>query len=784
MNVDEKLIVMLEARVSEFEKKFRGAERTGTRSYRNLERGSTRATRRMESDMNRTTTRLNQALGTTAAKFGQFGKAFGAGLLAGGAAAAATGIATGVRRATGELAQLSAEAKRAGVSVEALQALRFVGEQNRVGIDAMVDGLKELQLRADEFIVTGKGPAAEAFARINMSASDLARGLEKPDQLFLDIIGRLEELDDAARIRVADEIFGGTGGEQFVQLIDRGEAALRATAEQAYATGQVLDAEVIAKAEELDRRFSEMERRVGNALKAAVVNAADSLLNFDQHLDRTFAKLDAIDRFDLGDLSLDGVPDDLDAVAAKAEDIGAAYEDLTALASDAAQALRMAAFDAGANGFSEIGLDMHAVGEELDNLVLAYRENRIEAAQFGAELGVLTGQAEASVNAVDGLNGLDMSGVIGQIGGVTSALGGIVSMAAAAAQAVLSIPGTGDAGVYGEVGARGDPRDFVPASDLAPETSTRPARPPFELGVPNVARPVPFGGGGGGSGGGGGGRSPADEFRELLEETRQETLDLEAEAAAMLVLAASGRDVGDALEFARRKTELLREAQAAGKEITPALEAEIDALAEAYARAGVAASDAADDLRKIEERSEAGAARMTDIFSSVLSGSLKAKDAIAGLLIEMGKVQLLRGFTGLASSGADKGVLGALGGMLGFASGGYTGDRPETEVAGVVHGREGVLNARAMRTPGAREMMESLNAGRFPQAAATSNAGAESGGTVRVVGGDLTLSDGGAIMAQVQVVAENNVRAGIVQYDRTLPGRVNKIRATTHERLR
>ncbi|MDP2227105.1 MAG: hypothetical protein Q8J78_06475, partial [Moraxellaceae bacterium] len=46
----------------------------------------------------------------------------------------------------------------------------------------------------------------------------------------------------------------------------------------------------------------------------------------------------------------------------------------------------------------------------------------------------------------------------------------------------------------------------------------------------------------------------------------------------------------------------------------------------------------------------------------------------------------------------------------GFATGGYTGDGPTNQVAGVVHGQEGVLNAPAMRRLG-RGFLDAANAG-------------------------------------------------------------------------
>ena len=92
----------------------------------------------------------------------------------------------------------------------------------------------------------------------------------------MEIFGRLEDLDDAARIRIADEVFGGTGGEQFVQLLGQGEEALRGTMARAHEVGAVLDEEMISKAADLDRRFSDLAARAGNFFQTVIVSAADA----------------------------------------------------------------------------------------------------------------------------------------------------------------------------------------------------------------------------------------------------------------------------------------------------------------------------------------------------------------------------------------------------------------------------------------------------------------------------------------------------------------------------
>lgn len=213
------------------------------------------------------------AMGTAA---GTFGKTLVAGLAIGGISE----IVTRVREVARSVAEVGDEAKRAGVDVESFQRLEFVAEQNRIGVDALTDGLKELNLRADEFIVTGKGSAAEAFQRLGFSAESLKEKLKDPSELFTEIIGKLGQLDQAAQIRIADEIFGGTGGEKFVQLIEQGEQGIRATIQTANELGIVMDEDLIARAAEVDRQFHLISQTVGTNLKSAIVSAAASLSEF------------------------------------------------------------------------------------------------------------------------------------------------------------------------------------------------------------------------------------------------------------------------------------------------------------------------------------------------------------------------------------------------------------------------------------------------------------------------------------------------------------------------
>ena len=223
--------------------------------------------------------RLGSALGRVVRQVGLVGAAFTTlSTVAGGAL-----ITLG-----NSLAQRGTEiedlARRAGVATDALQELAFAGNRRGVTMDALVDGLKELQLRADEFILTGEGSAKEAFERLGLSADDLARGLEQPDALFEDIIGRLGQLDRAAQIRIADEIFGGAGGEQFVQLIDMGVEGIRELRQEARDIGAVISPEQLAimrqyrnAVQDLTDRYSGLQNMLAEKLLPVLIPLVDQV---------------------------------------------------------------------------------------------------------------------------------------------------------------------------------------------------------------------------------------------------------------------------------------------------------------------------------------------------------------------------------------------------------------------------------------------------------------------------------------------------------------------------
>lgn len=256
---DNQLAIRLEARIRDFERNMAKAARTADGQFGKIEK------------------RAQQSASKVSSVFANFGTGLFAGIAAGGIA----GIITKFGDVAKSVADIGREAKQAGLAAREFQEFRYVAEQARIPLDAMIDSFKELQLRSDQFVATGKGSAAEAFQRLGLSQSDVKERLQNPSDLLLEIIDRTKRLGDtAAGIRIFDEIFGGQGGEQLIQLTDRGREGIKKTIDEAHTLGAVMTDDVIKSAAELDQKFNQVSTTVGNALKGAIVSAAQALSNF------------------------------------------------------------------------------------------------------------------------------------------------------------------------------------------------------------------------------------------------------------------------------------------------------------------------------------------------------------------------------------------------------------------------------------------------------------------------------------------------------------------------
>ncbi len=131
------------------------------------------------------------------------------------------GAAASVANSTAQAATETLQwANRLGLTTEQLSRLQFAASQYGVQQDAVIDGLKELSLRTDEFVKTGKGPGVDAFNALGLEASELNAVSNDTAELFALVRSRVDDIQNAAeRQRIVDELFGGQAGEQFAEFL-------------------------------------------------------------------------------------------------------------------------------------------------------------------------------------------------------------------------------------------------------------------------------------------------------------------------------------------------------------------------------------------------------------------------------------------------------------------------------------------------------------------------------------------------------------------------------------
>lgn len=220
---------------------------------------------------------LQVALGNTLRHAAALGKGLA---IAGGAAA---GAAWAITRMVGGVATLGNEIKisseRLGVGAGWLQEWQYAAQQFGVGNDALIDGLKELGLRADEFVMTGGGGAAESFERLGITVKDL-RGTAGETEKLLDLVlGRMGKIqNDAAKQRIFDEMFGGSGGEQLVTMLTRSREELTALRQAARDNGAILSEEDIEQSRLYVRQMNELTSTL-QGLKNSVLGSLLPTIN-------------------------------------------------------------------------------------------------------------------------------------------------------------------------------------------------------------------------------------------------------------------------------------------------------------------------------------------------------------------------------------------------------------------------------------------------------------------------------------------------------------------------
>lgn len=209
--------------------------------------------------------------------------------VAGAMAAAVAGAAVAlVHDFTETAVEADTLSKRIGVTTQQLQQLTYAASTFGIEQDALVDGLKELSLRTDEFVKTGEGGGKESFQRLGLGAKQLAKYTNDTNGLFDLLLSKLRGVKDmAARQRLADELFGGTAAEQFIPMLTASAESIDALKQEAIDLGIVMSDESVkaAKAYSIEMKrvqgvFTGIKNQIASAVLPVILELTKSFREF------------------------------------------------------------------------------------------------------------------------------------------------------------------------------------------------------------------------------------------------------------------------------------------------------------------------------------------------------------------------------------------------------------------------------------------------------------------------------------------------------------------------
>lgn len=256
-NAEQQLVVALVARMDKYERDMLRARGVTNDNFKRMRDSSKRYTDDMAKITGKT---FDSIAGKIESAFAPFMR--GGVVLAGAAAAAGA-----VKEIANSIAEVDREARKAGVSAKTWQQWQYVATATGASVDGITDALKELNIRANEFALTGKGSGAEWFDRLGYSAEAVGRKLQDPNRFLDEIIAKLQKLDAGSQTRALDELFGGTGAEQLAKVLGLSVQEIQKLRSEA----RTFSDEQIAAAKKIDAEFSTMWRNFIVAAKQAAI---------------------------------------------------------------------------------------------------------------------------------------------------------------------------------------------------------------------------------------------------------------------------------------------------------------------------------------------------------------------------------------------------------------------------------------------------------------------------------------------------------------------------------
>jgi hypothetical protein len=178
-------------------------------------------------------------------------------------------------------------AQKTGVSVEALARFKKAASVSGTDLEGVSKALVKLSKGMYDAATTGKGPAAEAFKTLGISATDASGKLKSSEQVMLEVANRFKTMPDGAeKTAIALQLFGKAGADMIPMLNMGGDAIDKLKVKMTAAFAK--------KADEYTDKLTLLSGKIGGigtSIAIALLPALDLLANVLTTVVDVFTKL-------------------------------------------------------------------------------------------------------------------------------------------------------------------------------------------------------------------------------------------------------------------------------------------------------------------------------------------------------------------------------------------------------------------------------------------------------------------------------------------------------------
>lgn len=251
----EKLIVSLEAKLTQYERELARANKLTVSSMRKLERDALKGAQGVE-----------RALGGVGKQL----RGFGAGIVSG---FLTVGTIKAFRTAISSIADIGDAADNLGVTTDEFQAMAGAAQLAGVETEALAKGLKTLGVNTAE-AANGQGDLGKLFAANGVSIRDANGNLLSQQEILLRVADLVKNsASEQEKLSIA-QIALGKSGAGLVNLLEQGASGVTEAFAKSSAAMGGFTAEQIEAARKIDDEFDILEKSLSVSLKGAFLDLA------------------------------------------------------------------------------------------------------------------------------------------------------------------------------------------------------------------------------------------------------------------------------------------------------------------------------------------------------------------------------------------------------------------------------------------------------------------------------------------------------------------------------